>query len=125
MVHETLWITQDVRTTATPRDGTSAPRVELARGGAPGAGVGELGVAVAGGLAARRRRGPRPQARAWAPAQVDRPATHAVGAAVGAGGQSRWLSQRAMDLEADGGGDSGGVWPPLSSRPCLEALMPP
>jgi hypothetical protein len=46
MGYETLWITQNVRTTAPPRGGPS------------GAGVGELGVAVASGLAARRRSPP-------------------------------------------------------------------
>src|SRR5215831_17462651 len=109
MGHETLWITQHVRTTAPPRGGASPARLALARGGAAGAGLGELGVAVASGLAARRRRGARPQAGAWGTAQIDRSAVRAVAPAVVAGGQGEWLPQRAVDLKAHHGGDSGAV----------------
>src|SRR5215831_2089704 len=124
MEHETLWITQDVRTTATPRGGASAARVALARGGAPGAGIGELGVAVASGLAARWRRGPGPQARAGSPMPADRRAVHTIGAAVAAGSHRPWLRQQPLDLETHRRDHSGPLWGALSPRPCVAALAP-
>jgi len=111
-----------VRTTATPRGGASAARVELARGRTPGPGVGQLRVSGATGLAARGRGGLGPQAGARAAAPVDRPAVRAVAAPVAPGGQGPWRRQRAVDSQAHRGRDSGPVWGALSSRPCLDSL---
>jgi transposase len=75
MGHETLWITQNVRTTALPRGGASPARLEFARGGSAGARLGKLGIAVVECLAVGRRRSLGPQADARPAAQVDRRAT--------------------------------------------------
>src|SRR5262245_31087256 len=100
MGYETLWITQNVRTTAPPRGGAAPARLEPVHGGAASAGLSELGVAVASGLAARRRCSARPQAGAWGTAQIDRPATRTIAAALVARSPRAWLCQRAVDLEA-------------------------
>src|ERR671925_789632 len=121
MGDEPLWITQDVRTTATPCRGVTAARLALARGGMPGTGVGELRIPVAHSWAAGRRPGLGPQARPGGPAQGDRPTMHPMAATIATGGHRLWLSQRALDPEADRRGDAGGVWRPLPPFPCLEA----
>src|SRR5262245_19840810 len=100
MWHETLWITQNVGTTPTPRHRSPGAGIKFTRGRAPGTGIGELCVSVAAGLADRRRGGLEPQARARTATQVDRCAVRAVAAADAAGRQGQWLPQRAVDLEA-------------------------
>jgi hypothetical protein len=122
MAYETVWIPQDVGTTATPGGGPAPAGFELARGGAPGAGLSELGVAVAEGLAAGRRGGFDPQTGAWAPVQIDRAPTRATAAAVALRSAGLWLPQRTVDLEAHRRRDSGRVSGALSSRPCVENL---
>ena len=124
MFSETLGISQDMGTTATPRRGAPGTRVELARGGASGAGSGERGVPVARGLAGRGRQGLGAQAGAGGSAPIARCATRAHGAAVAAGRQGQRLSPRAVDVDTPRGHDSGPRGGALSPRACLEALAP-
>src|SRR5215211_5581926 len=119
MGHETFWSTQHVSTTAPPRGGASAARPERARGSPPSAGVGELGGAVASGLAARRRGRARPQAGPWGAAPIDRPAVPPIGATLAEGGPGAWLSQRAVDLEAYRRRDTDPLRGARSPRACL------
>ena len=82
MGSETIWIPQHLGTTATPCGGPAAAGIEHARGGAPGAGLGELGVAVAESLAAGRRGSVGSQTSAGAPAEIDPTPTRATAAVV-------------------------------------------
>src|SRR5215475_7177812 len=122
MSHETLWITQNLRTAPTPRHRTPGPGVQPARGGTPRPGVRSIRASVAPSLATGRRGGPGSQADPWPPAPVARPAGHAAGRALAPGGQGPWVRQRAVDLTAYRGGDPGAVWGALPPRACLEAL---
>jgi transposase len=70
MLHETPWITQDIGTAPAPRRGAPGTRVELERGRASGAGLGELGVAVARGLAAWGERALAPKPVPGAPRKL-------------------------------------------------------
>src|SRR5262245_25789670 len=100
MVYETLWLTQEFSTTATPGHGAVGPGGKPARGGSPVAGLRWLGLPLAARLGDGWRGGLGAQARAWRAAQVDRPAPGALGAAVAGRGQGQWLSPRVVDLEA-------------------------
>jgi hypothetical protein len=120
MFYETLGITQDMGTTATPHRGAPGPRGELERGRASGAGIGERGVSVARGLAGRRREGLGAQAGAWGSAPIARRATRAMGAAVAAGRQGKRLSPRAGDVETPRGRDSAPLWGALSPHTHLD-----
>jgi hypothetical protein len=125
MFSETLGISQDMGTTATPRRGAPGTRVELARGGASGAGSGERGVPVARGLAGRGRQGLGAQAGAGGSAPIARCATRAHGAAVAAGRQGQRLSPRAVDVDTPRGHDAGPRGGALSSHTPREAPARP
>src|SRR6266542_3720258 len=122
MQHETLWITQNLRTAPTPRHRAPGAGAQPARGGTSGPGVSWIRLAVAPSLAAGRRGGLGPQADPWPAAPVDRPAVHPAGRALAPGGHSPWVRQRAVDLTAYRGGDPGAFWGALSPRARLEAL---
>ena len=124
MVHETLRLTQNVGTAPAPGGGAPGSRPEPERGRRPCAGVGSISLSLAAGLG--RSGGGRlsPQAGARAAAQINPPAVHAAGTAVIAGGQGPWVRQRAVDLTAHRGGDSGALWGALSPGARLEAVAP-
>src|SRR5919197_2722229 len=124
MVHETLWITQNLGTAPTPGRNAPGRRPELERGCSPHARVGGVSVSMAARLGRRSRGGVSPQAGARPAAQADRPAMRTVGAALTPGGPSAWVRERAVDLTAHRGDDSGALWGALSSRARLEALAP-
>src|SRR6266850_6457125 len=124
MGYETLWITQNIRTTAPPRGGASPARLAFARGGPPGARLGKLGIAVAECLAAGRRRRLGPQAGARPASQVDRRAMPPGTQPIVARCQSQRFSQRAVDLDSHRGGDSGALWGALSPCARLEDPTP-
>src|SRR6266540_798361 len=124
MSHETLWITQNLRTAPTPRHRAPGTGVQPARGGAPSAGVSGLRASVAPSLATGGRGGLGPEAHPWPTVPVDRPAVYPTSRAVAAGGHRPWLRQRAVDLTADRGGDSDALRGALSPGARLEALAP-
>src|SRR6266540_2931158 len=124
MPHETLWITQNLRTAPTPRHHAPGAGVEPARGGTPGPGVRGIRLAVAPGLGAGGRGGLSPQADPWPAAPLDRPAVYPSRRAVAPGCHSPWLRQRAMDPETYRRRDSGPLWGALSPRSRLEAPAP-
>src|SRR5262252_5808156 len=124
MSHETLWITQNPRTAPTPRHRAPGPGGQPARGGTPRPGVRGLRAAVAPRLATGGRGGLGPEAHPWPAAPVARPAGHPAGRAVTPRGPGPWLRQRAVDLAAHRGRDSGALWGALSPGARLEALAP-
>src|SRR6266487_6818580 len=122
MPHETLWITQNLRTAPTPCHRAPGTGVQPARGGTPRPGVRGIRASVAPSLATGGRGGLGPQAYPWPAAPVNRPTVYPTGQALAPGGQGPWVCQRAVDLTADRGGDPGALWGALSPGTRLEAL---
>src|SRR5215211_5811400 len=124
MLHETLWISEDLGKTATPCPGAAGARVEPERGGTARPGHGGFDISMAASLAERRRDRVGRQARSWASAPVERSATRALAPAVMARRHGLWLLQRTVDLEAHRDRDATGNRGPLSSCPRLEGAAP-
>src|SRR5262245_39361 len=124
MLHETLWISEDLGEAAAPCRGVAGARGEPERGGTSRPRIGGLGVSVAASLAERWRGRVGRQARSWASTPIEPHPTRVLAPAVTERCHGLWLRQRAVDLETYGDRDSAGIRGPLSSFPCLEGAAP-